>query len=44
MEVLTQEKINRDVKYLLDFIENAQWNHEIDFNLINGLNIMTEMI
>jgi len=41
MALLTQENINRDVKYLLDFIENAQWNHEIDFNLIDGLNIMT---
>jgi len=41
MAVITQEDINRDVKYLLDFIENAQWNHEIDFNLIDGLNIMT---
>jgi phenylacetate-CoA ligase len=41
MALLNQKDVNRDVKFLLDFIENAQWNHEIDFNMISGLNIMT---
>lgn len=41
MGVLTQEKINKDIKYLLDFIEKSQWNFTPDFSFVSNLDIMT---
>ena len=41
MEFLNEEKINNDVKFLLDYIEDLQWSFKPDFDMISGLDIMT---
>ena len=41
MAVLTQEKIDKDVKDLLDYLEGSQWNFVPNFMSISSLKIMT---
>lgn len=40
MAFLNQQQINKDVEYLLNFIEESQWHHKPDFNLVSGLDVM----
>jgi len=41
MAVLTQEKIDKDVKDLLDYLEKSQWNFVPNFMSVSPLKIMT---
>ena len=41
MAVLTQEKIDKDVKDLLDYFDKSQWNFVPDFMSVSSLKIMT---
>jgi phenylacetate-CoA ligase len=41
MALLNQQQVNKDVEFLLNFIENSQWNHKPDFNFVSKFQIMT---
>ena len=41
MAVLTPDKVNKDIKDLLDYLEKSQWKFVPDFLSISGLKIMT---
>jgi phenylacetate-CoA ligase len=41
MAFLTQEKIDKDVKHLLDYLEESQWKFVTNFTSISPLKIMT---
>jgi hypothetical protein len=41
MAVLTPDKVNKDIKDLLDYLEKSQWKFIPDFLSISGLKIMT---
>ena len=41
MAVLTQDKVNKDIRDLLDYLEKSQWNFVPNFLSISGLKIMT---
>ena len=41
MAVLTQERIDKDVKDLLDYLEKSQWNFVPNFMSVSSLKIMT---
>lgn len=41
MAVLTQDKIDKDVKDLLNYLDKSQWNFVPNFLSISGLKIMT---
>ena len=41
MAVLKQDKINKDIKDLLDYLEKSQWKFVPNFLSISGLKIMT---
>lgn len=41
MAVLTQDKVNKDIRDLLDYLEKSQWKFIPDFLSISGLKIMT---
>jgi phenylacetate-CoA ligase len=41
MAVLTKEKINEDVKTLLNYLETSQWTFNPDLNKLKGLSVMT---
>ena len=41
MAVLTQEKIDKDVKDLLNYLEKSQWMFVPNFMSVSSLKIMT---
>ncbi len=41
MAVLTPDKVNKDIKDLLDYLDKSQWKFIPDFLSISGLKIMT---
>ena len=41
MAVLTQDKVNKDIRDLLDYLEKSQWNFVPNFLSISGLKVMT---
>jgi len=41
MAVLTQDKVNKDIKDLLDYLDKSQWKFIPDFLSISGLKVMT---